>query len=133
MGWLHATPDKREEPRCYSFDEEDPYFVMPPLNSGEYIAGLWAECGRCKSGGMGQAPLEWQDVFAFNHFRNLDKYEADAIIMMSRSYCSGLSMKDPNAKPPYQREIADWEWDARSRSIERAIESSENTIKQAGK
>lgn len=106
---------------------------MPPLGCVEYIASLWHECGKCKNGGMGQTPLEWADVYAFNHFRKLDKLEADSIIMMSKHYCSGLAMKDPDDKAPYQRNIEEWEWEARSRSIERSIQESESTIKKAGR
>ena len=133
MGWLHATPEKREEPRCAGFDEEDPFFVMPELGVADYIAKLWIECGKCKSGGMGYTSLDWVDVHAYSQFQPLDKFEAESILLMSRSYCSGLSMKDPNAKAPYQREIEEWEWEARSRSIERSIQESENTIKKAGR
>ncbi len=115
------------------FDSEDPYFVMPNLGSAEYIANLWIECGKCKNGGMGHAPLEWPDVFAFNHFRNLDKFEAESIIMMSKAYCSGIAMKDPNDKAPYHRNIENWEWEARSRSIEKSISESESDIKKAGR
>lgn len=82
---------------------------------------------------MGQAPLEWSDVYAFNHFRNIDKFEADSIIMMSKAYCSGLAMKDLNDKAPYQRNIEEWEWEARSRSIEKSIQESESAIKKAGR
>ena len=133
MGWLHATTEKREEPRCASFDEEDPYFVMPPLGVADYIARLWIECGKCKSGGMGYTPLDWNDVYSYSKFQPIDKFEAESIIMMSGAYCVGLGMKGKDDQAPYKRKIEAWEQAARSRSIEKSIESIDNTIKKAGR
>lgn len=129
LGWLHAIPEKKDKVRCSYFDKEDPYFVMPDLGCVDYIAELWFKCGRCKSGGMAQAPLDWIDVAALDRFRPLDYFEAEMIIMMSREYCSGLGMKQNSDHSPYKREYTQEEWLARERTIDAAFAAGEEKLK----
>jgi len=106
---------------------------MPELESGDYIAELWLKCGRCKSGAMAAAPLEWVDVAAMSSFLPLDAFEADSIIMMSRHYCVGLAMKG-NELAPYQPDTSAFtqeQWLARERTIEGRFKAGEDKIKTA--
>lgn len=75
-------------------------------------------------------PIEWVDVAAFNRFYEIDSFEADSIIMMSREYCSGLNMTGSQSAP-YKREYSQEEWEAREKTIEKSFTAGENEINKA--
>ncbi|MGO1190274.1 hypothetical protein [Vibrio casei] len=118
MGWLHATPEKREQQRYRYCGDGHPHLVLPDIMGGEYVAELWQSCGVFKSGGMGAVSLDWQDMHAFSSFNEINGYEADLIIKMSRSYVNGINMREVNDPPPYKREYSHEEWLAMEKTVE---------------
>ena len=83
---------------------------MPPLDSrGQYVAEIFRVLGPAKAGGFGMLPLEWSDILGWRDAvdAQIDGFEIEAIVFMSRAYCSesGRSSKEnePNT-PPYQTE-----------------------------
>lgn len=69
-------------------------------------------------GGMTSAPLTWQEVSAFSQFNNLNSFEAEMIIDMSRAFVEGLGKTDLNDKPPYKAQMTQADHAARERTIE---------------
>ena len=75
---------------------------MPDVLGYEYMTALLAELGIVSSGGMGIAPLSWQEIDAFNRCGHLEltSWETMRLMDMSRAYCNW------NSKGGEQTDIA---------------------------
>ena len=102
------------------------------MGAVDYIAHLWFKCGKCKAGAMSYVALDWVDVASMARFHSLDSFEADSIIMMSREYCAGLTLKSSSDKAPYNKpEYTDEDWLARERTMEASFKIGEDMKKAA--
>lgn len=103
---------------------------MPDID--EYIKKCFELLGRCLNIGMGHIYLTWKELEAFTNKScyDLNGWESEQIIMMSRNYCNFLQKaKDPNCSSPYSehsddfdevedmRERVDSTWDSIARSL----------------
>jgi hypothetical protein len=103
------------------FDPFDPYHKLPDVSDYEYIVMMWNECGMMSRGGMSLAPLTWQEIQAYSQFNDIDRYEANVVISMSRAFVEGLNMTEMTDKAPYTTEMNRDELIARERSIDKMM------------
>jgi len=106
---------------------------MPDLNGCDYIVSMWHKAGMINRGGMATAPLTWPDIDAFSRFNYVNSFEALMIIEMSRSFVSGLNMKNESDRAPYTFTYTEEDWNARSRSIDNQFRKADSDIKNAAR
>lgn len=76
---------------------------MPPVEGVEYLTALFVELGIVQGGGMGIAPVSWQEIDSFSRCGHLEltAWETLRLRNMSETYCAW------NAKGGQQGDIAD--------------------------
>lgn len=93
-----------------SMPEGDYRLNMPPVNGGEYLVSSWHKCGMCLQGMSGAIPLTWQELDAYcsRSGANLDGWESEQIIAMSRAYVNMSRKADElNCHAPYVHELTE--------------------------
>lgn len=77
---------------------------MPP-NPAPHIFDWLLDIGPAISGAMGDGPIEWRDMAAWEHHTGieLDPFEARTIRRLSRAYLAQrYDAKKPDCPPPYR-------------------------------
>ena len=95
MAWLHGRPkshakDEKPQPRSQIFGDDDYRLILPSVKGVEYLVNHWQKCGMYEHGMSGSSPLSWQELEAYSNQTqsNLDCWESEQIINMSKSYVS---------------------------------------------
>lgn len=76
---------------------------LPP-NPAPYLTDWWQEIGPVSGGGMGEAPIGWQDIAAWERLTGieLEPWEARVIRRMSGAWLNEReSARKPGCPPPY--------------------------------
>jgi hypothetical protein len=108
LAWLHATPEHKDKnkPRKARIDEYTKghgYNNFPKCDA-DYLLDHLMKAGICSSGMNGAVPLNWTELDSYvrRSGANLDDWDCETMIELSRAYASGLSAaKDPHMPPPY--------------------------------
>ena len=77
--------------------------VMPPVTH-RYLIGWWLEIGPTVMAGMGEGPIGWQDIEAWQRLtaNRLEPWEALALRRLSRDYLNQQhEARRPDCAPPY--------------------------------
>lgn len=80
---------------------------LPRVEAGEYLLNAFFEVGPTMQGGMGEAPLHWQEVDAYARQTQAisEPWEARALVQMSRAYLDGQVVgTQPLGKMPVEPE-----------------------------
>ena len=123
MAWLHAAPkqfknDNDPKPRVNILSEDDPTRQLPHADS--YLIKCFDLMGQCSTNGMGATALTWSDVESFSNRSgyDLNGWESEQIIMMSRKYCSMYQQsKELGYPPPYSAAASDKDARQKARDI----------------
>ncbi|MCK0531775.1 phage tail assembly chaperone [Sphingobium agri] len=98
MAWLNTAPDiehkgpgKKPEPvtRLQAMKSRGEHPLLPPV-SHRYLVGWWLEIGPTLLAGMGEGPISWSEIAAWQKLtaNHLEHWEAQAIRRMSREFLS---------------------------------------------
>lgn len=99
-----ASPEsgKDSRPRIKLLPDESEYKRLPDLDCAEYVADMFHEIGRCKTGAMSIIAIEWVDIMAFSQFNYVTDWEASMIKKMSEVYVNAVNRyKTSKHKAPY--------------------------------
>lgn len=100
----------------------------------DYLIGdFWAVGPSRLLGGGGEAPIGDQEIFYFSRLNGIDvdRFDRDALIEMSRGYCQAkIAGEKPGALPPVEQ-TGDPETD-RGRAIMSALRRAAPTKKKEG-
>lgn len=105
LAWLETAPDyedKTQRPARYNSLAKESYYLIIP-DADPYLVDCWNRLGRCESIGYGAMSLKWSEIDAFcnRSGRDLEPWQCDLLIDMSRDYCNALrEAKDPNMPAP---------------------------------
>ena len=105
LGWLHATPEKRQETRYRDYvnrNKSEP--PMPGVECGEHLIDYLQEVGPAYHGGMGLSPVPFFEIDAWSRMTCtlLTPWEAQALRMLSTEYVGSMNdAKKPNCPPPW--------------------------------
>lgn len=80
--------------------------ALPPVSAG-YLASWWLEIGSTVPTGMGEAPIGWADLAAWQEINGveLDPWEAKTIRAMSSAFIGmRYEAKKPGCPAPYSVE-----------------------------
>lgn len=113
QAWLHAiprAPDKRRKPkegsRLWKLQEQGREPKLPEV-ACSYLLDCFFEVGPAQSGGMGQAPLSFQEIDAWSRLtgRSVSPFEALTLRRMSMAWVAeSARAEDPDASPPWAGE-----------------------------
>jgi hypothetical protein len=111
LAWLSATPKDDKKNRItqfreaeYTADQLDELY--PDVGDAHYLVGLFYDSGIWTQTGMGNVPLSWQEIQAWN---NVNEYELPLwtiklIKQMSDTYCQEFSKSSELCQAPYTKE-----------------------------
>ncbi len=106
------------------YGRDDPIAKMPTADT--LLTQCFMQLGVAMNGGMAQSAVTWQEIDAYcNRSGNdLNYWECDQLIKMSRAYVSAVSrFKDHEAEPPYQREYTEKELQVRAETNVKLFDS----------
>jgi hypothetical protein len=92
--------------------EDYEYRQLPDAGNAEYLLNHLMSVGICSSGTHSQTPLTWLELKSYNELSgaNLDSWECETLIELSRAYVSTLSAaRQPDMPPPYVPDDVDVE------------------------
>jgi hypothetical protein len=108
LAWLHATPEHKDQskPRKARIDEytKGHGYNNFPKCEADYLLDHLMRAGICSSGINGAASLTWSELDSYvrRSGADLDDWDCEAMIELSRAYISTLSAaKDPHYPPPH--------------------------------
>lgn len=108
---------------------------MPEVEA-THLVELWHNSGMYSNGGMGAAPLTWQELNSYCSLLSIEltEWEAAQIMTMSRSYVSWLRKgEDPMMPAPYTREETEEEIEARRAEVARQFAEIKAARREARK
>lgn len=135
MAWLNAVPkpDERSKrakiepaaPRLSRLDQMKKDGIVPkmPPNAAPHIISRLVEIGLTESNGMGQSPLSWREIVAWQSATGttLPPWEARLIRSLSTTYLAeGRRAEAETCPPPWRAEVTQRELevaDARLRMV----------------
>lgn len=102
MVWLNTIPEKQEESRLDTLQDEGKAIHLPDVTA-MYLINYLFEAGPCSYTEMGMAPLSWQELESWQKQSGLElrQWELIALKSASKEYVtqSHISVK-PNCPPP---------------------------------
>ena len=131
-------PKDNKQPRHKILQPEDIRRELPDVDGCDDIIRAFHGSGMSMAGGMGAAPLSWQEINAMNDggCYNLNAWDKRQIFAMSSNYCSMISRATKDVPAPYSRERTEDEARelglAQLRAMERA-EAANNDIMKSKK
>jgi len=124
LAWLNSSPkenknDDKPTPRIESLSKDDPLRDMPEVDN--YLVNCFYLSGVYLTNGMGITPLTWVEINSFTNVSgyDLNNWEAEQLILMSREYCnmSHKANDDIDCPPPFDLTFSDGDALKRSRDI----------------
>lgn len=111
MAWLSATPKDDKKNRItqfrenYTADKLDELY--PDVGDAHYLVGLFYDSGIWTQTGMGNVPLSWQEINAWNSVNEYDLplWTIKLIKQMSDVYCQEFSKSSEWCQAPYSKEV----------------------------
>lgn len=111
LAWLHAAPEPENKavdaktvlPRIEQYQAAGKVVSLPPV-SAPHLAQYLMEIGPFVSTGMGEAPIGWRDIEAWQNLTgtDLEPWEARIVYSLSRAYISQSSKSRKDDCPaPY--------------------------------
>lgn len=130
MAWLQAVPENpkgNKESRHKLLQKEDIRRELPEVVGCDDILTAFYNSGMAMSGGMGVAPLTWQEINAMNDggCYALTAWDKRQIFAMSSGYCSMINRATKEIPAPYMRERTEDEAKALGLAQLRAMERAE--------
>jgi hypothetical protein len=105
------VPDKEETSRLEKIkknEDVDLDNILPDVDCYEYLLNWLSEAGFSMSGGMGEVPLSFQEIWAFGFKYDITKFEMDMIRSLSERFVAGKQKYKNQFYPqPYRREITE--------------------------
>jgi hypothetical protein len=106
LAWLHAVPDTKDSraSRIDSLPENHIYRTMPDAGGADHLLSHLMQVGICSSGANGAIPLSWSELKSYIELSGseLDSWECETVIELSRAYVSTLSAaRQPEMPPPF--------------------------------
>lgn len=134
MAWLHSAPkiyDKEEKPktRMSKLSDKELKYAFPKVDS--YLIEAFKESGVCLDGVNGATSLTWDEIESFSEKSTFDlnRYDSELIIMMSRDYCSfSIKARETNCSSPYESKES---ISAMRKRVNDQINGLEDVIKRA--
>lgn len=112
MAWLSATPKDDKKNRITQFREADYTAdqldeLYPDVGDAHYLVGLFYDSGIWTQTGMGNVPLSWQEIQAWNSVNEYDHplWIIKLIKQMSDVYCQEFSKYSEFCAAPYTKEV----------------------------
>ena len=133
---LEQQGKAKRKSRIDTLNEYDPRRKSPDVGAGLYIVNAFNHSGMVQAGGMGQVPLSWQELKAFNECSGLElsEFELTAIRRMSSAYCLWMQKGEDQIPSPYQRELTQEERQELGRvqleAMDRSIDAAEKAKKR---
>ena len=106
LAWLHAAPDAKDNraSRIDSLPENHIHRQMPDAGNADHLLGHLMQVGICSSGANGPVPLSWSELKSYIELSGaeLDNWECETVIELSRAYVSTLAAaRQPDMPPPF--------------------------------
>ena len=116
LAWLNATPEGSKKSRREEYTEGgegSPFLLLPNVEEAEYLVRYWHEAGTVSQGGMGIAPLSWQEIRAWRleNELSLATYEINLIRQMSVEYVGEYHSASAKDRPAPYQEFKEEEFD----------------------
>lgn len=76
---------------------------QPDITGGELIREAFEDLGSASTGGFAPTLLSWSEINAYRQGRpHITLNDARVLRRMSSAFLSGLELKDPLNKPPFE-------------------------------